>query len=256
MDSVPTLDDLRNEAFFDELVKLPFIDAIYIFGSYATRATEVTTQSDIDLLIECPDATAEQWKMIEWVIQNSPCLITIDIHRMDGLKPGKFRDVVMREKSVLFMRNPANHFTVLEQAIERAEERLAILKQYIQRNKEEKNVNELMEVFYETTHQLMRWMRRCALVEGVRTNGYVLTLRYAYQAGWIKDRTAWEQLYRDFEYAGNRPALALLHEIAARIPAHLRLIECAIAQLHSWHQRESALRDTLFARDMYRQKTG
>lgn len=68
---------LPQYKFIDSLKELPFIKAIYLFGSRARG--DHTKKSDIDLAIDCPNASAQDWDQIMDIVENADTLLKIDV---------------------------------------------------------------------------------------------------------------------------------------------------------------------------------
>jgi uncharacterized protein len=95
---------LPSFQFVNALKALPFVEAIYLFGSRA-RGTS-SPQSDIDLAVVCPTAGAAEWQAVLDIIETADTLLKIDCVRLDREKPdSQLRMNVEREKEVLYERN-------------------------------------------------------------------------------------------------------------------------------------------------------
>ena len=93
---------MLNLGFLKELERLNFIDAIYLYGSRA-RGDE-KDRSDIDLAIEAPRATKEDWNQIDMIIENADTLLKIDCIDLAKVKNKKFLDNILRDRKTLFKR--------------------------------------------------------------------------------------------------------------------------------------------------------
>lgn len=91
-------------AFLDTLRQLPFVDAIYLFGSRARG--DAGEKSDIDLALVCPRADARDWDRIQQVIEVADTLLFIDAVRYDTLnEDDPLKKSIDRDKVVLFQRH-------------------------------------------------------------------------------------------------------------------------------------------------------
>lgn len=88
--------------FLKELEKLSFIDAIYLYGSRARG--DAGERSDIDLAIEAPRATQENWNQIHRILENADTLLKIDCIDLGKTKSEKFLNNILRDRQVLFKR--------------------------------------------------------------------------------------------------------------------------------------------------------
>lgn len=97
---------LTGYEFFRRLAALPFVDAIWLFGSRA-RGT-ARPRSDIDLAILCPRADWRDWDLVERIVEEADTLLRIDCLRWDELQEGDpLRASILRHHEVVFERAPA-----------------------------------------------------------------------------------------------------------------------------------------------------
>jgi len=97
---------LTEYGFFRRLTGLPFVDAIWLFGSRARGYAR--ERSDIDLALVCPRADPRDWDQVERIIEDADTLLRIDCVRFDELKPADpLREAILRHRKVLFERVPA-----------------------------------------------------------------------------------------------------------------------------------------------------
>lgn len=87
--------DITTYAFFRALTALPFIEAVYLYGSRARG--DANAASDIDLAIVCPNATDAQWAMVGDVIDNADTLLKIDYVRLDALHDGRLKANILQD---------------------------------------------------------------------------------------------------------------------------------------------------------------
>ncbi len=69
--------------FFKDLIKLEYIEKIYLYGSRARG--DHKNRSDIDLAIICPDASENDWYAVLDLVDNADTLLKIDCVRFDQL---------------------------------------------------------------------------------------------------------------------------------------------------------------------------
>lgn len=86
-----------------QLKKLPFIDDIYLFGS---RTDSVHAKyADIDIAINCPNATIKEWQQILDIIENAETLLKIDCIRYDKISDKLLKQEIDNKKVILYARN-------------------------------------------------------------------------------------------------------------------------------------------------------
>ncbi len=75
--------NITSHIFFKNLIALPFIEKIILYGSRARN--DALERSDIDLAIVCPNATQKDWAQVITIIEQADTLIKIDCVRLDTL---------------------------------------------------------------------------------------------------------------------------------------------------------------------------
>ncbi len=94
---------IQDFNFFHQLMNLPFVDRIFLFGSRARG--DNMERADIDLAIDCPKATKEDWFQVLDIIDDADTLLQIDCVRFDELSPNySLRQSIEQDKVVLFER--------------------------------------------------------------------------------------------------------------------------------------------------------
>ncbi|WOG27182.1 nucleotidyltransferase domain-containing protein [Endozoicomonas sp. 8E] len=94
---------LTDYPFLQQLSALPFVDALYLFGSRARG--DARERSDIDLALVCPSATHDQWLEVLAIVEQADTLLTIDCVRLDAEPPGStLRAAIEQDKQVLYER--------------------------------------------------------------------------------------------------------------------------------------------------------
>ena len=101
-DSSTLEDPILGEGFFQRLCALPFVNAIYLYGS---RARGIHNRySDYDLAIDCPLATVSEWNDIIELLAEAPFIDKIDAVRYDALEAGLLKEQIDKYKKVLYVR--------------------------------------------------------------------------------------------------------------------------------------------------------
>jgi predicted nucleotidyltransferase len=75
--------NITHYTFFKKLSFLPFVEKIILFGSRARK--DNFDRSDIDLAIDCPNATIKEWLIILDIIDNADTFLVIDCIRYNKL---------------------------------------------------------------------------------------------------------------------------------------------------------------------------
>ena len=97
---------LPHYTFIDRLKALPFVEAIYLFGSRA-RGTQ-RERSDIDLAIVCPMAGVREWQAVLDIVEDADTLLHVDCVRLDAEPADSaLRRQIEKERLTLFLREAA-----------------------------------------------------------------------------------------------------------------------------------------------------
>jgi predicted nucleotidyltransferase len=73
--------DVEKYRFYQDLIALPFVEAVWLFGSRARKDHQ--SRADIDLAVLCPSATLQDWQKLQKIIENADTLLKIDCIRFD-----------------------------------------------------------------------------------------------------------------------------------------------------------------------------
>ena len=94
---------LADYQFLQALARLPFVEAIWLFGARARG--EQRERSDIDLAIECPGACEAQWQQVLAIIDEADTLLPIDCVRLDEESPQSLLyQAILRDRVPLYRR--------------------------------------------------------------------------------------------------------------------------------------------------------
>ena len=90
--------DLKN--IQDILSGMAFVQGVKVFGSRALN--QFRRNSDLDLAVTAPDATAEQWQNLREALEEAPIVFDVDLLRMNSTTPQTLRAKILREGKDLF----------------------------------------------------------------------------------------------------------------------------------------------------------
>ncbi|MBF0192200.1 MAG: nucleotidyltransferase domain-containing protein [Magnetococcales bacterium] len=100
--NLPGLAPLR---FIETLKGLPFVEAIYLYGSRAHGTHG--PRADIDLAIWCPGATPGEWRRVLEIVEDADTLLEIDCLRLDAEpETSRLRRHIEQDRVVIHVRNP------------------------------------------------------------------------------------------------------------------------------------------------------
>ena len=93
------MEELRKYEFIDAINALPFVQAVWIYGSRARG--DYDERSDIDMAVVCKEGTNQSdWAEVEKIVEHKDTLLQVDLVRFDSLSEGKFKERIMQEKKV------------------------------------------------------------------------------------------------------------------------------------------------------------
>jgi uncharacterized protein len=98
------LTDLRKKIFYTQLLALPFVNKIILYGSRARG--DFQPRSDIDLAVLCPDAGVQDWQKILNIIDEADTLLAIDCIQYDILAlDNPLKQAIDRDGIILYEKN-------------------------------------------------------------------------------------------------------------------------------------------------------
>ncbi|MBL7004093.1 MAG: nucleotidyltransferase domain-containing protein [Gammaproteobacteria bacterium] len=104
-DSEPVLNlpvDIGQYKFWYKLCALSYVESVYLFGSRARG--DGRCRSDIDIAVNCPDASLQEWQEILNIIEYADTLLGIDLVRYDSLGDSLFKRKIDESKVVIYER--------------------------------------------------------------------------------------------------------------------------------------------------------
>ena len=84
----------------DILSSMEFVQEVKVFGSRALH--QFRRNSDLDLAVTAPDATAEQWQSLREALEEAPFVFDVDLLRMNSTMPQTLRAKISLEGRDLF----------------------------------------------------------------------------------------------------------------------------------------------------------
>jgi predicted nucleotidyltransferase len=214
--------DIRSLPFFQELTKLPYIDAIYVHGSRARGDHDIN--SDIDLAIMCPRASDEEWNHIVQLIHSAKLLVKVDLKRLDKVSPNfPFYKQIHETKSLLFYPAGKARINALKYALDHFEREMVTLEAHAKNSNglNDEQQNQLLKEYFIKFDMLVRYKLRTALVvTGVRVHTPLDMLRLAFSSGWLENRTLWEDMFVSWEYAHETCAPEVRRDIIAKMQSY------------------------------------
>jgi nucleotidyltransferase substrate binding protein (TIGR01987 family) len=208
------------------LSALPFVDAVWLFGS-AARGTDGAA-SDLDLAIAAPRASAAEWRIVEAVIEDAPTLRRVDCIRWDELAADDpLRASIRRDRVLVHEREtglserdadfPEAHGRLAE-ALARLAAGLALpeaLAHPLMRDG-------LIQRFEFCAEQLWKTLRFALRARGLDPAGSPRALLEAAAAErWLDDEAAWLDLLRDRNRTSHAYRKAIADEVLGKLAAHL-----------------------------------
>lgn len=227
--------DITSYSFFKRLTQLPFVDAIYLYGSRARGSN--FSRSDIDLAISCPDATPEQWleilKLIE--LERVDTLLQIDVTRYDTLEESRFRNRLETDKQILYQKEKKmqeewkDALEDLGRALDRFRE---ILDEPTDKNSYV--IDAAIQRFEFTVELFWKTLKRMlSVIAGEDAPFPKLVLESAYRLEWIHEEELWLLALKDRNLSAHIYDEARCVEIYHRLATHYQLMRRAYTQLRA-----------------------
>lgn len=203
--------------FIQRLKALPFIDAIWLFGSRARG--DYQERSDIDLAILCPNATDSDWLMVMRIIDQADTLLKVDCIRFDKEQiSGAFYDNILKDKKVIYMKKNeiswSDYFDSLGRVVDR-------FKEVMQHPDLEKNTymrDAAIQRFEFTIELFWKVLKKVLQYEKVEATTPRDVLNKAFQYKFIDDEAMWLRMLDD----RNNTSHVYKEEDAERIFKHIK----------------------------------
>lgn len=220
--------DLREYDFFKKLAELPFVDAIYVYGSHAHGSAD--ERSDVNLAVLCPDANETDWNKVRRVVEEADMLVKVEAVRWDRIPPNTtLRARINLERVPLFIRESRSHASMMSDIFTLMQWHLKVFADAAAKEfptPQERRAT-LVEHFRKTTRYFWRLCRHALIVYGVRTYSPLSTFKSAVMEGWLPDREFWEQLYHDWQHLIPQGTPEALEQIEQRLPDYMKALEQA-----------------------------
>ena len=94
------MNDILKYKFFEKIAALPYVEAIWLYGSRARGDNQ--PRAGIDIAITCPTADSRQWSTIMDIVENADTLLKIDCVRFDQIMNDKLKENILRDKKVIY----------------------------------------------------------------------------------------------------------------------------------------------------------
>lgn len=189
--------EISQMKFVQQLSELPFVSKIILYGSRARG--DHRDRSDIDIAVECHDATREDWLAVVEIVEQADTLLKIDCVQFDTLsKQNPLRQAIEREGKDLFVRELSVTqkiklaFTKLDKSLNALELAVNLPEQENRINIDAciKRFEFSIELFWKTLKIIME-------SKGAQLSFPKEVLQAAYQAGLIDHEKIWLAMVND-----------------------------------------------------------
>ena len=210
--------------FFYQLMALPFVEGIWLFGSRARG--DNTEHSDIDLAILCPKASLADWSRVMKIIENADTLLKIDCIRFDSCTNDKLKENIIKYKCILYEKESGfmakefwkYSFNGLGDALDRFEEVME------RSNLEDKDDLQELAIhrFQLCIEFYWKILKKCLSYEKVSSTTPRDVLEKSFQFGLIHDEALWLQMMDDRNITSHvytpEEALQAFHHLKSYLP--------------------------------------
>jgi predicted nucleotidyltransferase len=218
--------------FFQDIVALPCVEAIYLIGSRARG--DHNERSDIDLAVSCPLASDAEWEHVRTLARsNNETLLRVDPVRLENITAPGFRDFVLHKRQLLYLKTFGGH-TIVE---ERESALFDVLSEKLdgwiaalpspQDTGTDAGRRQLLDCFHGGFECLWGITRKAIAIHGMHTNTPLSTFREAYMEGWLDNRLLWEAMIEDYHLTRKPPEPGMFEQLQARLPGYLREMRAA-----------------------------
>lgn len=187
-------------SFINSLISYPFVERVILFGSRARK--DYSSRSDIDIAVDCPTATFENWTNVLEAIDEARTLLKIDCIRLDKLEPkDPLRTNILEQGHILFDRREQymdkllwkDYFDSLGDAINRLQEVLD------HPNIEESDIirDAAIQRFEFAIEMFWKVLRKFLSYEKIEASTPRDVLKSSYQYGLIDHQMEWIQMLDD-----------------------------------------------------------
>lgn len=97
---MPQPSDITSYGFFAKLKALPFVEAIYLYGSRARGDHD--DWSDIDLAVLCPTASDREWAEVQCIVETEELLVPVTVTRYDAITDTGFKAQIDKHKKEMY----------------------------------------------------------------------------------------------------------------------------------------------------------
>jgi len=191
--------DITKYRFFNTLINLSFIEAIWLYGSRARG--DNNEKSDIDLAVNCPKANKSDWLEIQNILDHADTLLKIDCIRFDQLSVhNTLKQAIIKQGICLFMREEKNQYQhKISDSFMKLEKALAKLSIALNKTIEDDrmNIDASIQRFEFTIELFWKLLKRLIESLGGEVSFPKEVLREAYRANMISDEQTWLLMLED-----------------------------------------------------------
>ncbi len=214
---------MKEYQFIERLKKLPFVDALWLFGSRARG--DHHSRSDIDIAVICPTATDQDWLKVFEIIETADTLLKIDCVRLEkGRLSDELCNNIERDKKVIYEMDKS---TI---KLEKFKKALASLTAIYQKpNQEDRsNIDATIQRFEFTFELAWKFLKDFFFQKGIVLNYPKEILQQAFASELISDEQLWLQMLSDRNMTSHTYDEKLADEIYSRIPKYVPLLICLL----------------------------
>ncbi len=222
--------------FFQQLKALPFVEAIYVYGSHGIGIPHA--RSDIDLAISAPHATDAQWQEAAAIAENADILVNVDVTWLENLEPGPQKDCIMQFKRLLYLKNNYLHFIDnkkknLQTSLDSMDAQLNAFSQSLHGTAISSDAfHALCNNFHAMYEMLWKAVfKHCLRLYGIHSYSPRSIITHAFMEGWIEDRYLWEIMLADLAVMNEPSAMLDKRAIFDRFPLYAATMRDACSRV-------------------------
>ena len=213
---------IKSYDFFHYLRRLPFVEAIYLYGSRAKNSAN--SSSDLDIAILCPKASVADWNKVNEIIYNADTLLKIDCLRLDTLTDEMLKHEIEKDKIVLFERKANNYswyeiFLDLGEAIEKFEDIMNVSIKEFTYTREA-----AIHIFEYSFESFWNCLKKIAVDEGLISPSPRSALQNAFALKLIESEDSWLAMMSDRNATSHTYNIAAVKAIYSNLEAYSHIM--------------------------------
>ena len=213
--------NLTKYNFFQNLIRLPYVEYILLYGSRARE--DNNERSDMDLAVYCPGASEDDWLEVVNLIEDADTLLKIDCIRLDSMDENNpLRRAILKDGKYLYKRQVSMDLKI-EESSKKLSKALNRLESVLQKpiiGSDDTNIDATIQRFEFSIELFWKFLKRIIENLGKEVNFPKEVLREAYAAKMIEDEKLWLKMLENHNKASHTYDEELAYKIYCNIKVY------------------------------------